>query len=486
MMSRLVAVFCVLVNGVNLARATCSFPETLLTDNWQGHYIPSASQGNKVLQANFTTDQMDVQLRSSVVCSRRCISAIGDVSNSYVNGQTYVVRETCGSDAVTFRCVHFLNRSTTVIQLKSSKFPLQNLPLNTEGFCTDDNLGIESWPLARPLRDETEFEDCPLTGGFEMTLGTNTKYLLPNFPRDVCSPLALDGSCLPGEKLSFDFKDRFCVPAKVRLTWKSSLQGSCTASWQDGNYTLMLFAAEGQYKTISRYTLRFPANNRNIMNATLFASPALGSPEPEDSGLDVGAPAVELHLKRPELRGWSDLCQDNQDDCDWAICDGRYGPYGHRCLRSCGHCNDTYNRIATRCEFPSNYSGSWRTASNSVFTVISGTIVVPEYGDMTCIDFQSPDLPNRFVVLSMPNNGCRPRYKCLDLEKTDGKLRWRINNGFEPWPGYGVRLPSFTSVCNETLRDWTEWETLSRGIQVTPSILILVLFVLAELFQAIF
>ncbi|XP_064613209.1 uncharacterized protein LOC135476991 [Liolophura sinensis] len=128
-----------------------------------------------------------------------------------------------------------------------------------------------------------------------------------------------------------------------------------------------------------------------------------------------------------EKKIFTSTCEDESVHCtaDVGLCDSKFGPH---CPMRCGRCS--YDDDLNTCQFLDTIRGDWLQVSASGNRKISVRV-----SDMK---IQGVGNFRWEVLLQIFNNGCHPRYTCVDLEKiAPSVIRYRLGHSVE-WPLFHV------------------------------------------------
>ncbi|XP_013400106.1 uncharacterized protein LOC106166181 [Lingula anatina] len=462
----------------------CRFPNILWDTTWFHRFIPPSLDddylGKFGMKITFSSDRMTAantmnpDLRSGWwpfnetefnPYDRTCEELVMGRESSYVDGQTYFVSESLNRSNSGFRCLRIYNRTSNILQIGVSGLISQR-PSQLSEACSESNLQVDPWVLMRKL---TPFSDplkqgdfdCPASGGYTFVLGNETVYDRKSIFRDErCHNLALELQCLPGEYVTMDFKDNICRPFGLRFTFGSekNLFTLCIGVWEEGGYVFRFML--GNDAESDFYTLRFPKNPGMEFDAHLIYGALVDmSPDVEEAARISERMVIRMSLSRDIKK---DNCADDLADCSSAVCSsGLFGVYGNECLKSCKHCNSSFNRITPGGNFDQLFQGTWKDAQGLKVIINESSLLLPEVGTFKNIGFEKVTDLDGLVIMTTFDNGCRPRYKCIDLARSGNILKWRMGQSFEPYPGYGPSFPSHFSVCSLHRGRWGKWLDLT-------------------------
>ena len=313
-----------------------------------------------------------------------------------------------------FRCVHFIKRSKSIMQLKYSKFSKND---SDSDLCSHRRLELHPWLLIHYPSLQKEFTLCPISGGYNM------KIKLPDGTDHPCNfidlPMRFESECLKGEAISFYFRSKHCIGS---LPMAVSQRALCVTHWRsDGDVIVILRDPDND----SVWCLRIPARNSysDRTRMLLFTD-----------GTCETATGVKFYTLELELVVQNTLCTDEHENCHLLPCSQHFES---QCLQNCGKCNP--NVYPTSCDFPKRYRGDWLIQDSygtSAVSISNSRVSVDRLGSFNCIDFD--DSPSRrfkqFTTLTFFINGCRPRYTCLAFKSLNDNILGFSVSQSKVWP----------------------------------------------------
>jgi hypothetical protein len=209
----------------------------------------------------------------------------------------------------------------------------------------------------------------------------------------------------------------------------------------------------------SLWTLRLPIRMRRLedsFTAHLYAGAV--APATATSAIDSRLTTTyRLDIVRDPPRPVTSLCLDDDDDgrclattaaAAAAMCADVSA--ATRCARTCGVCNAT--RPAP-CSLDSSWAGVWRdvTAADDVTIHINQTSVSLVVGrqrlvDLHCVSWQQPTIrskgtasgsssaANEAMLVTGRNDGCRPHYVCIRLQRRSPSVAFIRYSRAQTWP----------------------------------------------------
>lgn len=340
-----------------------------------------------------------------------------------------------------FVCMEFLKRSDIVVQLRESR--LKKRPDPT--LCFPDSMVLDRWPMINRVDIFKAHVDCPLVGGFSMKMYDKAarEGICDTFDGET----RLESECMEGEGMFFRYRHENCIPNGVHMHTNQRLY--CIANWEQGPYTFSILRHD---RSNHQWCFRYSTKHGKRFVAILFKDVYCDEEDFPSDSLNY----LDLAITMDTARSLSSLCMDDFDACNmWSNPCKHAGSVMHlTCAKTCGICRD--NR-PSECTFPGKYSGEWLDTSDAGRQLIHITdrfISVRGFRTTQCIKWQDgyaygePESYEQMMVTTF-NNGCRPRYQCVQLQKRSPSiLRYKLSQSqiwpFEDTTGYVVDCSSFT------------------------------------------
>ena len=363
-----------------------------------------------------------------------------------VSEDTFVVshRED-GQEVDMFACLQIIKRSAHVIQLKETDL---HPDADAEMLCAEGHFNMVypyKWPLVNYIGLMGVTEPCPLVGGF------NIRVYDPKLsPGDMhCNALEgetrLESECEMGEGMEFQFRHQMCVPRDMQM--KVSQRMYCLASWTESVYTFTVL----RHDRVERlYLLRYTPHDEFSNVAFLFSDLAADTdrrPEPHGDYL-------RLDIVVDKTRQTGTLCMDNYEGCKvWKHpCQEQGSLQQLTCPRRCGLCDDTKPSM---CMLPRKLQGQYMEdglQGQRIYNVDAFSLLVQNMSRLECVqwdpsEYRDPDRLEQMTVTTF-QNGCKPRYQCLQLyRRSSSIIRYRLSQP-QTWPfdrttGYNVDCTLF-------------------------------------------
>ena len=358
-------------------------------------------------------------------------------------GKYIAIHRDAGQRREKYVCIEFLRRSDVVVQLKVSK--LKNNPDPT--LCWEGKLKLDPWPLINRIDIFKAHVDCSFTGGYNMKIYDKTER------EGICDTFEgetrLESECMEGEGMFFRYRHENCIPKGIHMHVNQRVY--CIANWQDGPYTMSIVRHD---RSNHQWCFRHPTQYGRQFVAILFKNVYCDPDDYPASSLNY----LELAVTHDVARPLSSLCMDDFEACNmWSNPCKHAGSVMHlTCAKTCQICRDS--RPAT-CTLPGRFHGRWLDTSSpgrpeQIVHVTDMFVSVQGFSQMQCIKWQDgysygePDYAEQMLVTTF-ENGCRPRYQCVQLQKRNPSiLRYKLSQS-QIWPftdtsGYVVDCKSFT------------------------------------------
>ncbi|CAE1291436.1 unnamed protein product [Acanthosepion pharaonis] len=315
---------------------------------------------------------------------------------------------------------------------------MSTLSSSSENVCNDTRMMMDDWPLiAVHLFSETEVA-CPFDGGYDFDIS------LPSGEK-VCSstflPLRLESSCVKGEGLLIRFRNNGCRQLAWNLRDENRLR--CAAKWRiEGNdYVVVRNSDNHQY-----WCMRVEYDENKIIKKIYFFL---------DKICDTKARFLKerkyiiFKMRRHVVQS---LCSDEFNGCrNPQQCKTKLKSH---CLQSCGECK--VNRDGSihglrACSFPKFMHGTWVRhvrSGTSKIVIRNNTVNINGEPNWHCISAGEGNYSRRHVLMKKFDNGCYPRFMCIELQETSPSvMRYRVGD-IVLWPvniTYGLQ----EQVCND-------------------------------------
>ena len=316
--------------------------------------------------------------------------------------------------------MQILKRSDSIVQIKQSKLS-STLSGN---LCSDNSLHLDGWLIIDTNSVTNQREDCSLNGGFNMQVYDKSTFT------GVCDgylgETRLESECLPGEGLNFYFRQAACVPDGLYMY--PTQRTYCLANWNDSGFNFILLKHDTmthmwlfRYPEVKGYDEKFTA----LLMKDLYAS--------SENSITVTNQYLRLTMSRQSPKALDNLCYD-----DYEICSVLRDPCSYSdeiarvCAKTCGFCSDTKPTV---CKLDSAVHGTWIDSSHPDnipdIQINKTTIEIAGTETLHCIDWynatagpntsHSSEMQNDYnqqqMVVTVSENGCRPRFSCSKFLK---------------------------------------------------------------------
>ena len=280
-----------------------------------------------------------------------------------------------------------------------------------DDICNDENLASSKWPLIWSHYEKTHYQTCPLIGGFNMKIYDNDreKHLCDNY---WLSP-RLDSECMTGEGMSLEFRHFECM-GKLGMKMKQALV--CLGSWEEGGYSYTVLS-NGDRLWPKLWLMRVSStfNRQQEFNVNVYQDIQEHTVDETDTGrkfytLTLTEKVIESVC---EDEGNEVMCNvDNTEECN--------DLQQMYCKKSCGMCD---TEVET-CAFDETFEGTWETVESNakktqvtvgdMYTVSTKTEVV-QFKCMNTSYNKQLQTRNMYPMVASFDNGCKPRYSCLEM-----------------------------------------------------------------------
>ena len=347
----------------------------------------------------------------------------------------------------TFRCVQFLKRSSTVVQMKISRIVDNRM----YSHCSDSLLMLDKYPIisTQPIY---EVHDCPISGGYDF------KMYSPDDPgRPLCDdiflPLRLESDCKSKEGMNFYFRRRNCIRKFIDGDIdEEPLMVKCVATWRYMHYTFSVVKWSGSE---DYWCMRATFKDEEVYQINIYFT---GICPPDSKTYEKML--ILKHFKRHFV---NNICEDEAILCKY---ENKFCSTDARdnCKLSCKLCNPEV--VEQPCSFPEKFEGSWQglddPSRNAV--IISNTTLTMEQSNLQwqCIKSEYARKARRRVLKLKFYTGCYPRFMCIDMElPAFSVLRYRTGSELT-WP-----IESLGQVCEDRYFDYKPKLTQQFGIART-------------------
>ena len=334
--------------------------------------------------------------------------------------------------ATKYLCMQFIKRSAAVMQIRMS--PLSS---SQENVCNDTRMMMDDWPLISVhLFGETQVT-CPFQGGydFDITLPSGEKVCSSSF-----LPLRFESSCVQEEGLLIRLRDKSCRQSAWNL--KDENRFRCLATWKEGgNHYVVVRDSE----TLQYWCMRVEYDEDGMMKKIYFFLDKICDTK---TIFPKVRKYIVFNMRHHVVRS---ICSDEFDGCrNPKLCT----KLKSHCLQSCGECKvNRYGSIhgLRACSFPKVMHGTWVRhvrSGTSKIVIRNNTVNINGEPDWHCIDAGEGNYSRRRVLMKKFDNGCYPRFMCIELQETSPSvMRYRVGDTVL-WPvniTYGLQ----EEVCND-------------------------------------
>lgn len=399
-------VILILLNVFKEICAQCQFPDFLQSNGnlWVADYPDSkyaATVEGSVVRASMCRGDACVKY------DRLCVRAYGE--------ERYLVEQREDHQLVQYLCVQFIARGASVIQLKMSN--LKSTP--SAKLCMYENLELDHWPLVNIEQFYSHTVPCPIHGGYDISLNLSNGQ---SHCADAMLPLRLESGCIQSDTIEFRFRTKRCVLPEWQL--EETQRMYCMATWSTYRDTFVVLRGANRYKF---WCMRIHVVRRYVEHIYLFLSAVC------DPHYDIKLTDHYIYMK-VQSRIIPSVCTNEFRDCSIfkLFCNSDLRPH---CQKSCGDCR--FDKEYTPCSFSPSIRGRWIrsfVSGNSVVVISQNRVTIGNSRALTCILLNSSYIQHRHVLLETFDNGCYPRYTCMDVDHpAPSILRYRFGESVV-WP----------------------------------------------------
>ena len=375
-----------------------------------------------------------MELQEHLIKTKYVVKVNEQTCVSMVDMGKYIVKFTNDFGAELFRCIEFVSRSKSILQLKVSSLSDEE----DRNSCQASNLILDPMLyVSYPLMEE-DFSKCPFSGGYNMKIKTVNG--IDHGCNFMDLPMRFESECHGGDGIRFDFRSSNCIG---QMPMKQLQKAICLTHWRhDGD----VFSVLRKNEEDTLWCLRIPARPSYSGTVLMYLYTDLTCPTVDTGDSDVEHVTLEL-----ELIPQHSLCADEHKNCHRLPCNGHFDT---QCLKSCGKCDP--NIYPTACDFPRRLRGDWFLNDKFGFTSINISdtrFYIDKIGDFDCVTFQGSPLRKTklFTTISVFNNGCRPRFTCIGFSRINpNMIGYKIGESLV-WPLENMDGNIGATICDSDL-----------------------------------
>ncbi|CAE1325328.1 unnamed protein product [Acanthosepion pharaonis] len=411
---------------LRVTSAECKFPRFMHTE--QNAWVRGYEKGDR-----FVAYFQDGIMKASSCRANQCVLYERKCIEELPNGQ-YIASHSEQHHAPRFLCLEFVRRSEIIVQLKQSELSSNQYP----SLCK--KLVLDQWPLVLLEKLLDHKVGCPFSGGYNLQMFDSSG--TPLCPQEIV-PIRLESECESGEGMMIHFRKELCIHPDLNMEVKQKLY--CLAHWAEGKYRFIILREKDRRDHI--WSLRIKEPVSEIKDAALFMVPVCDA---EDT---ITQTNMYLQLKLDKYVV-STTCADEFKDCSQYVqfCDSGYRQH---CSNSCRDCRPD---VINLCPFSERLRSTWvqsmkRNKQLSI-NITHYHIYIQSLGMFHCLMAKGKSTSGTNVLLQLFQNGCYPRYTCLQIEKTaPSVIRYRLGRSIE-WPlAYPGDLKTF--ICKDDHFDYS-------------------------------
>lgn len=394
-------------------RGVCVFPGYVQSGPKQPWVMPHPD--GQRFQAHFSGSMMigtHPPISKSVKYERSC--------EERLENDKFLVSHREHQKEIRYLCMQFVKRSDSVIQLKTSNYSR----FMRSYICNDQKLELDHRPLVSIKHYFHHKVHCAFQGGYNFHVYNPQG---ENICRQIFFPLRIESECEKGDGMTFKFRNDHCVDRSWGID-AGFEKVRCLARWQQGKNTFIVIRKIDKLRV---WCMRVTKDEGGRRTAYLFFDFVC------DPSEEVNLTDNYIRLEM-EKKIFTSTCEDESVHCtaDVGLCDSKFGPH---CPLKCGRCS--YDDDLNTCQFLDTIRGDWLQLSasgNRKVSVRVSDMKIQGVGNFRCIKLQAQEFLRREVLLQIFNNGCHPRYTCVDLEKVaPSVVRYRLGHSVE-WPLFHV------------------------------------------------
>lgn len=375
----------------------CTFPKFVTRRSmWIATYDNEASLRSKITK---DTIESSYCTNNGLVCAesiRKC--------NETREHDKFIVEHTEKTQLLAeteYLCIQFLRQSDDVIQIKTST----KMSVKSPSMC--DNLNLDHWPMTSPSFQTAPPIKCPFSGGFNMQIRKSGKQLCAKkIPR-----ARMESECGSETGIMFDFKHEKCIHNNLKMNLIQHVD--CMAEWTTGNEKFVILRPDSD--DFQPYCLRITSHSYDVITAYLFMDFVC------DPGNSFGIPSKTVNYLSITFKKHiiNSLCEDEFQECaESKFCESDMEEH---CKKSCNHCRPEANI----CAIPEHIKGYWgilHTNISNFVNVSTYEFYQKDMGKMQCLKSNYTD-KNHIILLQMFDNGCYPKFSCMEVFQSSPSIR---------------------------------------------------------------
>ena len=398
------------------ALGECVFPYSFLDHQWYYRISPQRSTRTKVIFGENRVRFEEQQLPSDNILSSSTLTC-----EEMVDSHTFVLKEINNDNTESYKCVEFVIRGQSIMQIKESAV----YDHRDRHLCEKNRLTLRPWLIVSYSLMRQEFTPCRINGGYNMKIKNH--FDQDHGCNNMDHPMRYESDCMAGEGVIFDFRKKECTGM---MTNNIVQRATCVTHWYHGDY---LYSIVRKVKTGNVWCIRYPRNMKSDNVEVIVYDDVICPDDSFPNTEDIFFFKLQLHRTIH-----TDLCADEYEQC--SAMSFPCMPYiKEQCHRSCKTCD--INESPAICSFPRRFRGSWYL-SNSIGTeavnISDHSVQIGSIGNFKCISLPGSPLKSkrRYTTVSMFSNGCRPRYTCVNFKRlgpavigfsVSQSLRWPLN-----------------------------------------------------------
>ncbi|XP_014790679.1 uncharacterized protein LOC106884017 [Octopus bimaculoides] len=403
----------------------CHFPKFLeVPEGWSVQYTDGSHK------AIIEKGKLDAKS-----CVAQCQEFVRYCQEEKENGKYVVSHEEKDDPRAKYLCMQFIKRSNAVMQIRMS--PLSS---SDDGICNDTRLMMDDWPLLSVHLFHTTEVKCPFEGGYDFDIK------LPSGEK-VCTskmlPFRFESYCVDEEGLLLRIRDKTCTDYIGNLKEENRLR--CLATWKHGKDTYVIVR---ETDVVRYWCMRIIYDDNGMISRIYFFLDMICDTK---TIFPTSRKYLVFEMYHRVIRS---ICSDEFETCSsHNMCNSEHRSH---CLESCGDCQiKAFSKFRglQACTFPKVMHGTWVRHVNqgtSKITISNNTVNINTETNWHCIDAGEGNYSRRRVLMKTFDNGCYPRFMCIELhEAAPSVMRYRVGK-IVLWP-LNISHLLQEHVCNDNL-----------------------------------
>ncbi|XP_052802818.1 uncharacterized protein LOC128233008 [Mya arenaria] len=353
-----------------------------------------------------------------------------------------------------YLCMQILRRSDSIIQIRESS----ELYYRSPNACSEKHLILDNWPMVTSENFEKQKIACPFSGGYNIRFHSSDNE--PKCATEIIPP-RLESECEAGDGMTINFQSEACRIPALEMAKVQPIY--CAATWTFNNFTFVILRPQSDDFKAWCMRIKGTDMNKKIEHGEIFIDFVCA---PGDGSGTIRETSNYLSIEF-EQRIISSTCADSYSFCDdRRLC--KQEMYSIHCRKFCNYCTGD----PSMCSFPGSLQGTWLERFHETewrLDVEFYSLSMTGRGRFQCHEKDEHDFLNNTMLLQTFNNGCFPRYACLEVRKhAPSILEYRLSNRVG-WP-----IKSWDTlkddVCDDSMfkPNAEDREMFGKGIEEKP------------------